>query len=230
MSRNIYIFMGPPGAGKGSLAHLCIKQLGWKQLSTGNLCRYHIAAQTKIGEEIDFFIKSGKLIPDGLMVEMVKDWLLEEQNNAQAFILDGFPRTVAQAQALDKILCDTNTSEPFHIRIINLVLDDTVVINRLMNRLICQNSECQKVYSENYDGLNPRQHMKCDDCSSSLMRRIDDNSSTVEQRLMNYHKHAHELINYYNDMGRLIERIFVEKPLDEVFGQFRELIKVYKNI
>jgi adenylate kinase len=206
--------MGPPGAGKGSLAQLCTKRLGWKQLSTGNLCRYHIVMQTEIGKEIDFFIKSGKLIPDTLMIEMVKEWLLDKQNHANSCILDGFPRTVVQAKALDELL-ENASSGSFFVRVINMILADKTVINRLMNRLICQNSECQRVYSTGD---------ACDDCSSILIRRIDDTHVTVEQRLVAYHKHSHELINYYSSNGKFIKELLVEQPLDEVFGQFQELI------
>ena len=102
--KNLIVFMGPPGAGKGSLSQLCVDEFGWVQLSTGFLCRKHIAAQTTIGRQIDFFIKSGKLVDDSLIVDMVEEWLAEQIDQQRGVILDGFPRSVVQAQALDEIL------------------------------------------------------------------------------------------------------------------------------
>ncbi len=94
--RSIVIFIGPPGAGKGSLSQLCVKELGWAQLSTGNLCRYHITEQTELGKQIDLAIKSGKLISDGVIVDMVDKALPETFKQSPIVILDGFPRTVAK--------------------------------------------------------------------------------------------------------------------------------------
>jgi len=221
--------MGPPGAGKGSLAQLCIKELGWVQLSTGNLCRQHIAQKTQIGLEIDFFIKSGKLIPDPLIIEMVKDSLIKLGDSTQAFILDGFPRTVGQAQALDELLHKDSSFSSFDVVIVNLILDDAVALNRVSSRLVCKNMDCQKVYSAatNADAL--KSDMMCIECTSPLIRRVDDNHGTIKERLMIYHKHAHELINYYEKNGRNIERLMVERPLGEVFGSFCQLMG-YKDI
>src|SRR5438105_2140053 len=100
---NIFIFLGPPGSGKGSVSRLCIKDLGWVQLSTGNLCRKHIAKQTEIGKEIDFAIKSGKLVSDDLITNMVLEWFQKDFDDSHTVILDGYPRTIMQAQAFTKL-------------------------------------------------------------------------------------------------------------------------------
>src|ERR1700722_17255958 len=103
MARKLYIFLGAPGSGKGSLAARCAQELGWYPLSTGNLCRYHIGARTPQGLEMDLAIKSGKLVSDDLIGGMVLDWLSHDTNNC-AIILDGFPRTIVQARLLEDYL------------------------------------------------------------------------------------------------------------------------------
>ena len=125
----IFIFIGPPGAGKGSLASLCVKHFDWLQISTGNLCRKHIAEQTKIGKEIDLIIKSGKLINDSLINSMVFEWLNEHVGRASGVIFDGYPRTVAQAEAFDALI-DSQLSD-VQVKVILFELSDDVVVNRL---------------------------------------------------------------------------------------------------
>ena len=90
----IVLFVGPPGSGKGTLSQKCVQELGWKQISTGDLCRAHIANETEIGKKIDFAIKSGKLVDDGLISQMVFEWFSEQKNGPHTVILDGYPRTV----------------------------------------------------------------------------------------------------------------------------------------
>lgn len=100
----IFIFIGPPGSGKGSLSSLCTQKFGWKQLSTGNLCIKHIANETSIGKKIDFAIKSGKLIEDDLITQMITEWFTNQSVNSLAVILDGYPRTVEQARFFDDFI------------------------------------------------------------------------------------------------------------------------------
>ena len=103
-NQQLVIFIGPPGAGKGSISQLCVQAFGWKQLSTGYLCRKHINEQTEIGKEIDFSIKSGKLVSDRLIVTLVEQWLADPSQHESPIILDGFPRNIAQAEALHEII------------------------------------------------------------------------------------------------------------------------------
>lgn len=218
----IFIFIGPPGAGKGSLSSLCTRRFGWQQLSTGNLCRQHIADQTEIGKQIDFAIKSGKLISDSLIIDMVGDWIVQNAQNGQVVILDGFPRTIAQAQALDELL-EKAIFSSVQLRIVQLALTDEVVIARLSSRLICQNKICQAVYSETDTELAPRQSMTCNECEQQLVRRKDDEFDAIKERLIIYHRHAHDLLNYYRSTGRTIEQLAVERPMHEIFGTFAQL-------
>src|SRR5437870_4418018 len=102
--RKIYIFIGPPGAGKGTLAQLCASRMGWIQCSTGDLCRKHVAEQSPLGMQIDLLIKSGKLISDELVIEMVEEWLHKNLYAYEHIIFDGFPRTRVQAELLEALL------------------------------------------------------------------------------------------------------------------------------
>ena len=130
--KDIYIFVGPPGSGKGSLSHLCKKNLGWAHLSTGNLCRQHIARMTDIGLKIDHAIKSGKLIDDELMIDMVASWIQEATELSSGIILDGFPRTVAQARALDYLFAQDNFNNSSVTVVSMNIHDDHVMFETLL--------------------------------------------------------------------------------------------------
>ena len=215
----IFIFIGPPGSGKGSLASLCIKHFGWMQVSTGNLCRKHIAEQTKIGKEIDLIIKSGKLISDDLITCMVSEWLSENAQKTSGFIFDGYPRTIIQAQAFKAMLKDMFPG--VRERVVLFSISDDVVIDRLCHRFVCQNKDCQAVYSssKNSDFLLGKT-MHCKECGSALGRRVDDEEVSIRKRIVVYHKHEQDLIDFYrNDKTKFIE-LDAEKPLQEVFECF----------
>lgn len=222
--QDIFIFIGPPGAGKGSLSHLCVKQLEWMQFSTGNICREHIAQNTELGKQIDFVIKSGKLISDSLIIRMVADWLLSNSKKLKAVIFDGFPRTLTQAKALQELL----SQAPFNLIRLNVIkmdISDESIIRRLATRLVCQNSKCQAVYSlDNNSALNPKHEMLCNECSAALIRRPDDEIKSITERLLVYHKHEQDLINFYTNIGQKVTNLNVEQPLEQVYHQLLTLI------
>lgn len=228
---NIVIFLGPPGAGKGTLSSLCVQKYRWVQLSTGNLCRQHIAEQTSLGKEIDCAIKAGKLISDDLIISMVDQWLDEQvadllNSNSRSIILDGFPRTVAQAQALNNLL----TKPDFalcKVFVIRLQVDDNELISRLSSRYICQNNNCQAVYSLHKNStLKPLQESLCDICSCELTRRADDEELAVKQRLALYQKHEKQLIDFYNNINQSVKTINADQALEQVFTQMLDLLVV----
>jgi adenylate kinase len=220
---NVFIFIGPPGAGKGSLSNLCASQFGWLQISTGNLCRKHIAEQTKIGKEIDLIIKSGKLINDDLITDMVFEWFFEQVSEASGIIFDGYPRTVAQAEAFDAMLKEM--FPVMRVRVVLFSLADDVVVNRLCSRYICQNKECQAIYSISpHSDLMPVELVRCDLCSGILGRRDDDNEEAVRRRLEIYHRHEQQLVDFYRNNGTEIIDLDASKPLREVFDDFVQRI------
>lgn len=221
--KTVYLFIGPPGSGKGSLSKLCVDNLDWAQLSTGNLCREHIARQTEIGRQIDFAIKSGKLVSDGLIVDMVQDWLEQSFAQKESVIFDGFPRTVPQADALEGLLNRSFNSSK--LKVVRLLLDDDAIIDRLTNRYICQNDTCQAVYSlAKGSMLAPKKQMVCDLCESTLIRRSDDTEQSIRERLKTYHQHEHNLLDFYRNHDKKILELSVAKPLSQVFEDFKALV------
>ncbi len=216
--------MGPPGAGKGSLAHLCVTDLGWQQLSTGNLCRKHIAIQSEIGKSIDFAIKSGKLISDDLITRMVTDWLSENISADEIVILDGFPRTIAQADVFNTLL--KTAYNDCKLRVVRLTIPDDEVVMRLTNRFICKNKDCQTAYSmRKGSNLGPKVALRCDSCGSDLERRADDEESTIRERLAIYHKHEQDMLNFYARIGQPIYELDSAMSLTSIFLQFKKIME-----
>lgn len=218
----MFIFIGPPGSGKGTLSQLCVTTLGWVQLSTGNLCRKHIAENTQIGKQIDFALKSGKLVSDSLINEMVHDWFGITIQSSDNIILDGYPRTVAQAKSLHDFLM--KRMPEVQVQVVRFFASDEVVIGRIGHRLVCSNKDCQQVYSTNVNARQSREPMICDECSSLLIRRNDDEGSSIMDRLQTYHKHEQELINFYKQVQLVVREFEVEKPLEQVFADFKKIV------
>ena len=223
MSNCAIVFIGPPGSGKGTLSNLCVQKFGWEQLSTGNLCRKHISEQTSIGQQIDFAIKSGKLISDRLMTDMVDEWLTSIGSSHKTLILDGYPRTIPQAKALDELLKSKYTSLKLHI--IRFIVPEECVISRLGSRYICQNNKCQAVYSvAEGSSLAPKQSMICDRCKSPLIQRKDDTQEAIQDRMIVYHMHEKELISFYRNAGYKVIEVDANRPHQEVFEDFKHII------
>ncbi len=212
--------MGPPGSGKGSLANKCVSDLGWTQLSTGNLCRKHIAMQSEIGKSIDFAIKSGRLIADEIITKMVDEWLEVGEEISGSVILDGFPRTVPQAEVLETMLKEKYPETSLYV--VRLSVPDHIIVQRIVNRYICKNRDCQGVYSL-LEGskLAPRNGLMCDICSSQIERRSDDTEETIKERLAIYHKHEKDMLDFYRNVGQEIMEINAHVPLVEAFNQLK---------
>lgn len=222
MKHSIFVFIGPPGSGKGSLSQMCVETLGWKQLSTGALCRKHIAEGTSVGKQIDLAIKSGKLIDDNLVLDMVSQWLNSLGSGQEDIILDGFPRTRPQAQALMDLL--NKQFKECNLMVIEFFISDEEAARRLAARYVCTDKKCEAIYSERSSDLAPLNDKACDRCGNALERRSDDQPETVKQRLATYHKHADPLLAYYREAGQPILRVDVEKPLETVYKEFLALV------
>lgn len=219
--KTIYSFFGPPGSGKGTLASLCQDKLGIKTLSTGELCRKHVVSGSDFGKKIDEYLRAGHLIPDELMAAMVESWIMEAAQTAESLILDGFPRTQRQAELLIDYLAKNLPKVTFRIFIFEV--DDSVVVARLTERLVCSNSQCQAVYSR--ASKRPQVENICDRCGSALTRRFDDSANVIKERLALYPRHRDMLIAYYKERGSDIERLEVgSMSISEVFSLFSQKI------
>lgn len=212
--QQIVIFLGAPGSGKGTLSRLCEDRLGWKQLSTGDLCRHHIEHGTQLGKEIDLCIKSGKLVADSLIIEMVVQWLEEHAREYQTVILDGFPRTRVQAESFLNL---TKTAFPdVALKVYQLIVPDQEIIERISTRVVCSNSNCQAIYSERKLGAD-WDDKRCVRCESSLIKRSDDAPEKIAVRLDNYYQHVKNLLDVYKEANIEIISIAASGSSERVF-------------
>jgi adenylate kinase len=193
------------------------------QLSTGNLCRKHIAEQTDIGKQIDFIIKSGKLIDDQLMTDMVDCWLEEVTTTNTTLILDGFPRTVEQVKRFVEM---TNSKYPqLEVQVIRLLISDDVAIDRVVTRYVCSNRACQAVFSaKNDSGLGSKKEMVCDYCGSLLGKRTDDTEQVMHNRLQVYRKHESDMLACLQKAHIPVVEFTGEMPIEDVFNTFVDAV------
>lgn len=217
MSKDIFIFVGPPGSGKGSLSRLCVKRLNWTQISTGNLCREHIVNKTEIGNKIDFLIKSGKLISNEIIIDIVNQYLIKEFNNNTVIILDGFPRTTDQITALNQFLDKYRGIYNFNVNIAKMNIKPATVANRLLNRFICDNNSCQAIYSNLEDSVK-----NCKECNNILVKRIDDEIDVINNRLKDYYETESAMFERYLELNYPYVELNAEQPLELVYQQFRD--------
>ena len=191
------IMLGAPGTGKGTIAGILSGELGIPQISTGDIFRKNIKEGTELGKLADSYISKGQLVPDDVTIKIVED-RLNQPDAKNGVILDGFPRTVVQADKLKEILA--NKGEKVDITI-NLVTPEEELIERIVNRRVCSNQECKAVY--NLVLHPPKVEGKCDKCGSELITRKDDNVETVKSRLEQYFTATSPLVEYYEKEGIL---------------------------
>ena len=193
----VIIMLGAPGTGKGTVAGILTQKLGIPQVSTGDIFRKHIKEQTELGKLADKYISKGHLVPDDVTIDLVKS-RLQEEDVKDGIILDGFPRTVVQAEALDKMLAEQGRKVDM---VVNLTTPKEEIIERITNRRICSNPECKTIY--NLILNPPKVEGICDKCGSELIQRKDDNRETVEARFENYLEVTSPLVEYYTKKGNL---------------------------
>ena len=185
------VMLGKPGSGKGTVGKMLSENLGVVHISSGELFRSYIKKAGEIGKEIENYVSQGNLVPDELAIKLVEK-RLQEVDCKDGMILDGFPRTVAQAKELDKFFkergCKINIA-------VELNLTDEDIIERIITRRVCSNVDCREVY--NLEFKKPKQEGICDVCGSKLIQRQDDTIETVQKRLENYYKTSAELVEYY---------------------------------
>ena len=217
------VMLGAPGTGKGTVAGILKEKLNIPQVSTGDIFRKNMKEGTKLGKLAESYISKGKLVPDDVTIDIVKN-RLDEKDVENGIILDGFPRTVKQAEELDKILESKGKKVDI---VVNLTTPKEEIIERIVNRRVCSNQDCKTIYNL---VLNPpKKEGICDKCGSELIRRKDDNVETVEARLENYFEVTSPLVEYYEKKGNLYSTM-VSKTINKL-GQdvAKELVEKLKN-
>ena len=218
----VIIMLGAPGTGKGTVASILTEKLGIPQVSTGDIFRKNIKEGTELGKIADIYISKGNLVPDDITIEIVKD-RLNQKDVENGLILDGFPRTVEQAEALEKMLEEKNKKVDI---VVNLTTPEEEIIERIVNRRVCSNQECKTIYNL---VLNPpKKEGICDKCGSKLIQRKDDNVETVKSRLDNYFKLTSPLIEYYENKGVLKTEVVSESINKLGKDVAEEIVELFK--
>lgn len=217
------VFLGPPGAGKGTQAVMLSEKLGILHLSTGDILRENVKQDTEIGRKAKSFMEKGELVPDDMVIEMMLD-TIKKGNKDKGFILDGFPRTIYQAKKLDTEL--NRLAMPIQMAVYFKTSIDTVVF-RLTGRRLCK--DCGASY--HVVNMPPKKQGLCDKCGGELYRRKDDSEDTIKKRLEVYNNQTKDLIDYYGDKGVLRE---ISGDLDAgvIYKELFEILNedaAYKN-
>ncbi|HHI78897.1 MAG TPA: adenylate kinase [Planctomycetes bacterium] len=209
----ILVFLGPPGAGKGTLASWYREKTGARHISTGDVLRQAVKDGTEVGKVAAGYMDAGKLVP----LEVILDVLFEAVPNFSegTILLDGFPRTVEQAEALDQRLSEKGLEVN---RVVLFEIPDEDVVKRLSSRLLCP--ECGAVY--NLESAPPKQEGVCDACGESLIRRRDDEPDSIRERLKVYWDSTAPLVSYYKERGKLIP-IDASKGIQEVRAELEKV-------
>lgn len=209
------VLLGPPGAGKGTQAKLIVEKYNIPHISTGDIFRKNIKEMTPLGIKAKEYIDKGQLVPDELTVDIVKD-RIQEEDCKNGFLLDGFPRTVAQADALSEVLAELGTKLD---SVINIKVDENNLIVRLSGRRVCP--KCGASFHVVFNP--PKNEGVCDYCGAEVIQRADDSEETVKNRLAVYNKQTQPLIEYYTNNG-LIKNINGEQDINKVFAEICEVL------
>ena len=201
------LLIGPPGGGKGTQAKYLIDYFDIPQISTGDMLRANIHNNTNLGKDAQKFMNSGQLVPDSIILDMMKE-RLTDQDCDNGFILDGFPRTIPQAEGLDYLL-KSMKEQLDHVIVMDV--PDNLIITRLSNRRSCK--ECGQVYNLIFEP--PAIAGKCNNCGEDLSLRPDDNPAIIQERLTVYHQQTKPVIKYYSDQG-LTDVIDSKGTIDEI--------------
>ncbi|WP_317444888.1 adenylate kinase [Streptomyces collinus] len=211
------VLVGPPGAGKGTQAVRLAEKLGVPHISTGDLFRANISQQTELGKLAKSYMDAGNLVPDEVTIAMAKD-RMEQPDAEGGFLLDGFPRNVSQAEALDQLLQNEGITLD---AVLDLEVPEAEVVKRIAGRRICRN-DSSHVFHETYS--RPKKEGVCDVCGGELYQRDDDSEETVRKRLEVYHTQTEPIIDYYKSQG-LVRTISALGPVDEVTERALDALK-----
>ena len=190
------MLLGAPGAGKGTVAKLLTALDGSVQISTGDILRAEVRAASDLGKKAEAFMKAGDLVPDSLIMDMMGKRLLEDDCR-KGFLLDGFPRTIPQAEALKEMMAKLNIDLDL---VINIDVPKDVILDRLCTRRTCENADCQAIY--NVKSNPPQKEGVCDKCGSPVIQRDDETEEAISHRLQTYNEKTAPLIGSYEKEGK----------------------------
>ncbi|MBI4966021.1 MAG: adenylate kinase [Desulfomonile tiedjei] len=212
------VLLGGPGSGKGTQAKKLIDKLGVPQISTGDIFRAALKEGTPMGLKAKGYMDKGELVPDDVVIGVVEERLTKPDLD-KGYMLDGFPRTLPQAEALDKIL-SSQTKSIDHAILVDV--PDEELVGRLSGRRTCKNSDCGAMFHVMFNP--PKKEGVCDKCGSELYQRDDDSEATIRERLTVYNNQTAPLIDYYDKKG-LLRRVKGVGPINEIFAAIEKVLK-----
>ncbi|QEL15206.1 adenylate kinase [Limnoglobus roseus] len=213
------VLVGAPGSGKGTQAELLVKRLGLTYIGTGDILRAAIKAHTPVGLQAEPIIKQGRLVPDAVVNDLVAE-LFQRPDRPEAFVLDGYPRTYAQAIAFDALL---NLQYLRLDGVVYLTVKDEEVVRRISSRRCCENvTNCGVCF--NLLARRPKVDGVCDNCGGNLVTRADDKEETVRRRLVEFHANTDQLIEYYRGRG-LLREVSALDPMETIYANVVKALK-----
>ena len=222
MKETNIIFFGAPGVGKGTQAKKLSDNLKLPHIDTGNLIREAITNKTELGIKAKQFVESGKLVPDELVIDLIREnFIKQKDKNFNGFILDGFPRTIPQADALKILLEELKLDLTC---VLNIQASENILVKRLSSRRLCSNKSCGAIF--NLITKKSKEENKCDVCGSLLYQRKDDTEEAAKERLNEYINKTAPLEKYYREQNKLVD-IDGTKESEEVYN---EIIKVIRKL
>ncbi len=213
------VILGAPGSGKGSQCKWITRDYNVPHISTGDIFRKNISEGTELGKKAKEYMDKGALVPDELVIDLLKSRLDEADCASQGFLLDGFPRTLSQAEALSEYL---ESKEIALDKVINLDVPDEEIMSRALNRRTCENPDCKEIY--NMRDNPPKVEGICDKCGAKLFIRDDDNEETVSNRLHVYHSQTEPLIKYYTEKG-VLSTVVGQERFEDTVALVKEALK-----
>ena len=210
------ILLGPPGAGKGTQAKKLTQAFDIPQISTGDMLRAAVKSGTPLGRQAKTYMDAGGLVPDEVVIGIVKE-RLAEPDCGKGFILDGFPRTIPQAEALDRVTKELGKEIRF---VLSLEVDQNDLMERLCGRRTC--TGCGAMYHVKFNP--PKAPGKCDKCGTALIQRDDDREETITNRLSNYNKATAPLLDYYRDSGK-IRSVMASGEIDAIYAEIVKILR-----
>lgn len=209
------IFIGPPGSGKGTQAKRLASRFGIPHISTGDMLREAVAEGTPLGKEADKIMKAGQLVPDEVMIGMIRE-RLAKPDARKGFILDGFPRTIVQAEKLNALVSGNGKSD---LRVLRLLVPDEAIVKRIALRRTCAN--CGAIY--HLENQPPKKAGVCDQCGGQLIARPDDTEAAVRKRLESFHRQTEPVAGYYKNKN-VLKEVDGTGPIDMIFERIEKAL------